>query len=326
MPPRHEQPRIAVAQSAISGGTGQEWQHYVNRLLATHFNQQGHTYVAIPDKVAGDGGLEGFSTTGEAFQAYADEDSVSTADRAKKQKRKITSDLKKLTDPKRHGLWASLLQSVRISRWHLVVPSLEDKSVLAHARAKGEDIRKANLPFLSEDFQATVVTADATFPVAAKTLLQAGCSFIPEGYARSSEEDLKAFAIAQREQIATLNNKLRKVSTLQDDERRLTARDTLLKRYLDSENLLARLRTAAPMLWEQILIQREEHARNLEAESIFDGSAPNQRVAIARDRFRGAITTLTHAAVSTAAETIAAGAIGLWLLECPLDFPELSNA
>ncbi|MBK8270681.1 MAG: hypothetical protein IPK83_21195 [Planctomycetes bacterium] len=245
MRPPHKPPDVIDAHDPPSEPRGDGWQRYVNRLLAAHFAQQGHTYIAIPDKVSGDGGLEGFSTTGEAFQAYADEDSVSTADRAKKQKRKITSDLKKLSDPKRHALWAGLLQGLKISRWHLVVPSLEDKSVLVHARTKGETLRRAKLAFLSEEFQATVINADSAFPIAARNLLQIGCSFIPDGYLPSSEEDLAAFAHAQHEQIAALDRKLQKVTPLQDDGRRSAAKGTLLRRYLDSENLLARLKSDA---------------------------------------------------------------------------------
>jgi hypothetical protein len=305
--------------------SGKSWQEYVNRLLATHFAQQGHQYIPIPDKVAGDGGLEGFSTTGDGFQCYADEGSVNTADRAKKQKRKITTDLNKLAAPARQQYWISLLQGTKLSRWHLVVPVVEDKAVLVHAREKGAELQRMGLSFLSHDFQATAIAANQAFPVASKTLTQSGLSFIPDGYAPACEADLTAFASAQGEQIARLDAKLSKLPHMRQETTRKAAATQLLQRFLDSENLLARLRAANPTLWEQILIQRQEHARNLETDRIFDVSPPQERVNAAKERFRAAINALSQSTVSTASDTIAIGSIGLWLLECPLDFPEVTN-
>lgn len=312
--------------SGSHDSSGESWQAYVNRLLATHFSQQGYQYIAIPDKVAGDGGLEGFSTTGEAFQSHADEASVSTADRARKQKRKITTDLGKLADPNRLSYWTSLLQGTTLSCWHLVVPLVEDKAVLVHAREKGAELGAKGLPFLAPDFQATVIAANEAFPVAAQTLLRSGLSFLPDGYAPACDADLTAFSAAQAEQIAKLEAKLKKIPQLRQDSQRKSATATLLQRYLDSENLLARLRQTSPLLWEQILLQRQEHARNLEMDNIFDSSQPQQRVKTAKDRFSASLNGLSKAAASTASDTIAAGSIGLWLLQCPLDFPETTDA
>ena len=73
-----------------------EWQDHVNRILVVHYHGTEHTYQMVPDKVQGDGGLEGFATDGHVYQCYCDQDSVSTADRTRKQKRKITQDLAKL--------------------------------------------------------------------------------------------------------------------------------------------------------------------------------------------------------------------------------------
>lgn len=317
-------PTLPNVPPPASSGTA--WQQYVNRLLTTHFRQLGHQYIEIPDKSKGDGGLEGFSTSGEAFQAYADEGSVSTEDRARKQKLKVTRDIKKLVDPQRQEFWKALLQNTKLSHWQLVVPIIEDKSVLVHAREKAEAIRKMKLPYLTKNFQASVIAADAAFPVAAKTLLAAGASYMPDGYCRASPEDLQAFASAQGEQIIILDGKLQKLPTLCDTKKRHAARDQLLMRLLDAENLLERLKSTSPDLWEQIIVQRHEHAKNLEMRAIFDSSQPQDRVSSAMDKFCNAIMSLTGSTASTAADTIANGAIGLWLLECPLDFPEKSHA
>lgn len=307
--------------ASSSAGDGPSWQRYVNLLLASHFSQQGHEYVAVPAKVQGDGGIEGFSTTGEAFQAYCDEGSVNTADRARKQKSKITRDIAKLVDKDRLAHWKDLLQSLKLSKWHLVVPELEDKAVLIHARKKGEEARTKAVAHLTADFQATVVCADA-FPHAVSELLRQGTSYLPVGYTRAGAADLSAFATAKTQQVAALDAKLKKLPNMVGVGALQAAREQILSRYLDAENLLARIRVTSPQLWEQIVLQRQEHAANLKTAQIFDVSPPSERVSAARSRFRDVINSLTRAQASTAAETLATGAIGLWMLECPLDFPE----
>jgi hypothetical protein len=324
--PSHSRKDLSGKQPSRPDSSGQAWQEYVNRLLATHYTQQGHQYICVPAKVGGDGGIEGFATTGDAYQCYADEASVSTADRARKQKRKITDDLGKLAKPGRLAFWTDLFQGTKIARWHLVVPVIEDKAVLVHARKKGAALQGKGLPFLTPDFQATVISASEAFPVASKALSQSGISFIPDGYTPACATDLAAFTSAQGDQVAKLESKLKKIPQLRSPSELKQATSTLLQRFLDSENLLARVRATNPTLWEQMLLQRQEHARNLETENFFDTSPPQQRVKAAKDRFCAALNGLSQSPASTASETIATGSIGLWLLECPLDFPELTNA
>src|SRR6266436_1626045 len=102
-----------------SGWNEKEWQNHVNKILMVHYHGTGHTYQIIPDKVQGDGGLEGFATNGHVYQCYCDQDSVNTADRARKQKRKITQDLGKLE--KYRAYWVTIFQGIKVTRWVLVV-------------------------------------------------------------------------------------------------------------------------------------------------------------------------------------------------------------
>ncbi|GEM_PF-1427607 len=310
---------------ANEASDGRRWQRHVNALMSCHYANLQHTYIAIPDKVHGDFGIEGFSTTGDAYQAYADDNSVSVGDRARKQKNKITKDLNKLTLRKNQKALCNLFQGIQISRWHLIVPTLDDKSVLIHARKKGELLREQKLPFLTEDFQAIVRTASTAFPAEARQLAQAGIVYIPDGYSECTDEDLEDFSVARAQQVIVLERKLRKVPKLADDDVREKARKDLLKRYLDSENLISQIRSCSPIVAEQIIVQRQQHARNLEALSPFEVAPASQIVANAKERFEQSLAPLLNSPNSTLINIIATGAIGLWLLECPLDFPEVPN-
>src|SRR4051794_35491340 len=98
--------------SDIPQWNGKTWQVHVNAILTIHHQLNVCTYHSVADKVGGDGGLEGFSSDGHAYQCYCDEASVDTADRANKQKRKVTTDIKKLETYK--DFWEEMLQGVRL--------------------------------------------------------------------------------------------------------------------------------------------------------------------------------------------------------------------
>ena len=111
---------------------GNSWQKYVDSLLNIHYSLLGGVYQCVPAKGGGDAGLEGFSNSGHGYQCYSDEGTLTHKERTKKQKDKITRDLKKLQTNKK--FWQDTLQGVKLCRWSLIVPSLDDKDVITHAQ------------------------------------------------------------------------------------------------------------------------------------------------------------------------------------------------
>lgn len=104
-----------------------EWERYVNQLLATHHAIFGGSYQPVPD-LGGDHGLEGFTTdTGEAYQAYADQNSKNNQERTRKQKKKISEDLAKLE--KYRDFWEKMLDETRLKQWTLLVPDVTFQSL-----------------------------------------------------------------------------------------------------------------------------------------------------------------------------------------------------
>lgn len=264
---------------------GTDWQRYVNALLAEHFARLGYLYTPVPDKVRGDGGIEGYSSTGEAFQAYADQGSHSTKDKASKQKKKIQVDLSKLADQQRLQLWTALFQNLRLKSWTLVVPTLEDKTVLVYARQLGAKLRAKQLPFLADDFEARVVEASVAYPAAAKNLASIGLGHIPSDWRPSTNEDVIAFEAAKAQQVASLDRKLTNLPNLADPAKRRTATADLLKCFLDAENLLERTRQVDPALSELIILQKHQQGRRLQAGRAFDDAPPSRRVSAAQESF-----------------------------------------
>src|SRR5579863_6621102 len=117
-----------------------EWQELIVRLLVIKFGIG--NFVEIPDKTKGDCGLEGFTRCGKAFQCYVAEEPVEAAELTKRQKRKISTDIRKLNKYKTDLV--GILGKTVLERWILVVPRWEDKVLLSHAEEELEKIRKLN--------------------------------------------------------------------------------------------------------------------------------------------------------------------------------------
>jgi hypothetical protein len=149
--------------------TSEEWQELIAKLLLLKFGIG--NFVEIPDTVQGDCGLEGFTRCGKAFQCYAAEEPLETAELTRKQKAKISADVAKLI--KNQQAIAGLLGPTVIELWILVVPRWEDKSVLAFAESKIAELRAANIPFVSTKIVPSICTGE-DFAIQRQQLILAG--------------------------------------------------------------------------------------------------------------------------------------------------------
>lgn len=116
---------------------GELWQDWANQLLLRRYGLG--EYVPVPDKDRGDAGIEGFTLSGYAYQAYGPEDEpLSTNERYEKHRTKMTTDIKKFID-NRVAL-GQILGKTRISRWILLVPQCDSKEIIKHANKKTQEV------------------------------------------------------------------------------------------------------------------------------------------------------------------------------------------
>ena len=78
------------------GLDGNEWERLVHRCLRIRYPMG--DYHHVPDEHGGDGGIEGFSTDGCAFQWYSHEGELTVADLYERQRDKMSTDIKKFID------------------------------------------------------------------------------------------------------------------------------------------------------------------------------------------------------------------------------------
>jgi len=133
-----------------------EWQEFALQLVQRRHSAQ--NVQQVPEKVQGDAGIEYFSTDGCMYQSYAPQETADVAKAASAMKRKASRDLKKLE--KNKDTVSNILGGIKISRWILLCPFLDNKEVIASVRSEGDELKSKNLPFLANDFRAMVQSQD----------------------------------------------------------------------------------------------------------------------------------------------------------------------
>jgi hypothetical protein len=289
-----------------------EWQTFALRLVQLRHGG-GQNVQPVPDEVQGDAGIEFFTTDGTLYQCYAPEDPSSVAKAASAMKGKGRRDLGKLVEYQ--TTIASLLQGLKIKRWILLCPFLDDKSVIASIRSKGEEIAASGLGFIDPSFEA-LVQSQTDFLSELELIRQQSLGPMVAADLPTAEaiEAQSGNLLSQ-----TLLAKLAKAfpamgpAELQKKER------GYVRAYMIRENLFEKLRRNHPIVWERsnACISAEEDRL---ATVGLNASLPNAQL----------IESLTNverllerdiAGINRAALTqIAIGTVSDWLMRCPLDF------
>lgn len=123
----------------------------------------------------------------------------------------------------------------------------------------------------------------------------------------------------EAEQAATMDGKLRRARVGDP----AAARDRLLRRVVDADNITELLRRDFPSTHEHVLTQHRIEERDILAERDFNQLHPGSIREI-RDRLEDRLRGAAPGIGADHANRLAHGAVGRWLLECPLDFPGAS--
>lgn len=292
---------------------GGEWQSFAHQLVQL---RHGHQNIqCVPDKVAGDAGIEFIFTGGTLYQCYAPQEASDVAKAAEAQKAKASKDLRKLVSFR--DKLGPLLKGLKIDRWILLCPFLDNKDVITHVRSKAIALRAEQLPFLSDDFEGLVHSQD---DFAAEIELLRQQSMMPMKLDMAPEVDITA---AQGGEIGRkITEKLnRGFKATETPEKIAQRRDTYIRNHLRRENALANLRQNHPALWErsiQCLSAEEQRLAAVGASS----SLPGEQLKESVNRIEQALSKDLPDMAGAFATTVAIGTVGDWLMRCPLDFPE----
>ncbi len=291
-----------------------EWQLYVNNLLATHHSLRKEKYQRIPDR-NGDHGLEGVTDTGVGYQAYADQNSKNDDECIRKQKKKIYEDLKKLETYK--DWWQEFFGEKKLMRWHLLVPHFPDKEVIKYAKLRARELKKKQLKFLADEFDAWVDTnadyPDAMSMVRSPQLPRRNQNSVGEG-------DVPQFCLNNPVFVQKMDEKIEKALPTKTSDERLIYRDRLLKWHLDASNYSDDLRTNFQTQWEELENLIQTTGESIETEGILDESPARVRLTHTRKEFETALEEVLPFMNKSDRQALSWGTVARWLGECPLNF------
>lgn len=274
-------------------------------------------FVEVPDTVHGDCGIEGFSRDGTAFQCYAPEEPLSVAERTKKQKGKVSADLRKLIN--NAPTLTRLLGDTILRRWVLIVPRWEDKELQAYADEQARQIRAAHLPFISADFAASIGTA-ADFTVERQKLVTTRIPALRIAVEEIRSEECDDWAEANDELIQNLDRKSLAICHNKAEQAR-KLRDEFVRQYLRGTNTLDKLRNEYPQVYEVAHAVKQDREAFLASESLIPDSLPPQKLRETLDRFRDDLRGGLPGMAQFTVDQLVHEAVADWLLRCPLDFP-----
>ena len=294
---------------------GADWEDFSRRLVQLRHGAQ--NVQNVPAKVRGDAGIEFFTTEGCCYQSYAPEEAVDVAKAASAMKQKATRDINKLI--KYSSTISKLMGSIKIKRWIMLCPFLDDKSVISHVRSKEEKVKAAGLGFIDADFRA-LVHGQADFEKELEILRQASLG-VPLEIVHATEDDAANANNAIKQRVATKLARAYPDAGPEFIERKTLA---FIRSDMTGSNALEALKLEYPDLWERSRRMIETEERLLETVGVGLG-APNEQLLRGLERLEESLRKQLPSLGRSEITAIANGILGTWLIECPLDFSESST-
>lgn len=298
---------------------GDDWQAFCEELLLLH---HGGLYQPIPDKDQGDGGLEGHAVdgSGKAYQCFAPDGSVGIAERRRRQVLKIKQTVAALIDHR--DRLAKIIGTHVVRDLVFLFPRHDSKEVNAAAREQEAVLRKAvsdhSMTWLDPQVTITVHTPDALLAAEIAELERTGARL-----ARLPEVELEDadYASAVADELTSAREKLERRfgPDIGPELLSLILDDHLVGKRL--EQFLADERPYINEDYERVKVQQR---RRVERDSKQGLTAQSDLTTLV-DQLQKAVRDAVAGLDDVDATRLAEGAVGSWLLECPLDFPATSG-
>lgn len=300
--------------SAVHVWNPDDWESFALSLLQS---RHGALNVhKIPAAHKGDLGID-FYCTAEcvAYQCYVAQEPIDIATRADRQKKKITTDVKKLIDRPKDV--SSLFLGKPVKHWLLLTPIHDSKDVNIHCANKTVEVRNKQYPHLCQSFEVGVHD-QKSFPEAAVLASFNTLSTLSLSVTSPTDEEMAAWKAGSPDLLDNATKKLAKRTAPFDLEAAVT---DAVQHFLKGNAMLDSLRSSAPDLFERISGAVSARSRRLSFTGPQGGPAAG---AILNTELSALVAAIKSAAPNLSednAEEIALGALSEWIMRCPLDFP-----
>ena len=291
---------------------GKEWERFSLRLVQVRHGAQ--NVQTVPDNVRGDAGIEFLTTDGCCYQCYAPAQSADTAKATSAIKAKATRDLKKLTSNQQTV--QALLGDRRITRWILLCPFLDDKSVISHVQAKTKKFSIPELGFVSEDFH--VLVQSQTDFESELTTLRVRSQGIPIDMQIPSSEEVSL--LFSRFGIRIDEKLKRGFPKMHVDLRNKRVRENIRAHLLCAETL-EKLKEEFPDLWETY--RRTLSVEELRLQSVGSGTGEaSDQLVRQMERLEAKLSDALPSLHNATITSLATGTLSTWLMSARLILKE----
>lgn len=246
----------AILVSAVHVWSPDDWESFALSLLQI---RHGVLNVhKIPAAHKGDLGIDFYCTDAVvAYQCYVAQEPINIATRADRQKKKITTDIKKIVD--RASDVSKLFLGQPIKHWILLTPIHDSKDVNLHCSNKTVEIRQKKCPHLHAEFEIGIHD-QKSFGAAAIVAGMTALATVNLCVGAPTTEELIAWEAGSPDLLANAKHKLLK-RTGQDGVEEAVA--DAVKFFLQGNAMLDALRSSAPDLHEKIAAAVTTRARRL---------------------------------------------------------------
>lgn len=287
-----------------------EWEAHTNNLLRERYTST--NYIPIPDQHNGDGGIEGFSMDGNAYQMYCPENSVIMSKLYEDQRDKMTRDIGKFI--KNTDKMKGFFGDIKIKRWILVVPKHKTKEIVTHATKKTGEVKKANLDYVdNKDFRVLVWDLDE-FKKEEASLLAAGIATLKLEPINVPENKVEYF---QGESPVFTENMIRKLGTLNSNPNVVKrGQETLTRNAIISQNMMSELKQDYAEYYEKITSTTVKRAEQLHIEEM-DSDPDKQKISYQTKTLEAQLQSSCKLHRDNI-DIIAKGTVADWLMNCTL--------
>lgn len=294
--------------------TPKEWESYANNLLRIRYRHLKEDYIPIPDQDRGDGGIEGFSLDGYAYQMYCPQDVTTISSLYEKQRTKMTDDINKFitNKSKMKGFFGDL----KIKRWVLVVPEHKTKDLVTHATKKTAEVKAENLDYIDNDNFRVLVWDMEEFKVEEAELLAAGMAVLKLEPISVQPNQIEDYQSDVPEFSENMTRKLSKLSSSESKIRK--GQETLTKTAIISQNMMSELKQEYGEYYEQITTTAAKRAEQLDIEAL-DAEPETQKINYQISTLKEQLQKDCKLHTDNL-DTISQGIIADWLMNCTLDF------
>lgn len=289
-----------------------EWESHANDLLRERYTSA--KYIPIPDHDKGDGGIEGFSLDGHAYQMYCPEGAVQLSTLYEKQRDKMTKDIGKFIENK--AKMKGFFGSLKIKRWILVVPEHKTKDMVTHATKKTEEIKSENLEYVDNSDFRVLIWDRNEFRKEEVQLLASGIAILKLDEINVLDQDVECYQEKAPEFVSNMTRKLNKINN--DPNAVKKGQDKLLKKAIISQNMLSELKQDYAEFYEQITSVTMKRADQLDIEAL-DAEPETQKLGYQIKTLQAQLQEKCNLHYENL-DTISHGAIADWLMNCTLDF------